>query len=195
MRFKRMLTTVDTHTAGNPTRTVIGGIPYIPGHTVSEKMLYLKNNMDWIRKILVHEPRGNDVMSSVIITEPCTPGADFGVIFAEVGGYLPMCGHDTIGVCTTLVETGMVVPVEPYTYINLDTPAGVVKAKVLVENGVAKEVSFTNVPSFVFARIWKLSFRKSARSNWMWPTAAIITPLSGQRMSDWMSLPPTPANW
>jgi len=152
MRFKRIFTTVDTHTAGNPTRTILGGIPYIPGKTVSEKMLYLKNNMDWIRKILVHEPRGNDVMSSVIVTEPCTPGADLGVIFAEVGGYLPMCGHDTIGVCTTLVETGIIPPVEPYTYINLDTPAGLVKTKVLVENGVAKEVSFTNVPSFVFAR-------------------------------------------
>ena len=147
-----MFTTVDTHTAGEPTRTVIGGLPYIPGKTIIEKMLYLKEEEDCIRKTLVHEPRGNEVMSGVILTEPCTPGADIGVIFIEVGGYLPMCGHDTIGVATTLIETGIVKPVEPYTNIVLDTPAGLVKAKVKVENNVAKEVTFTNVPAFVFAK-------------------------------------------
>jgi len=152
MRFKRMFTTVDTHTVGEPTRTIMGGIPYIPGNTVSEKMLYFKEKEDWIRKILMYEPRGNDVMSGVILTEPCTPGADLGVIFIEVGGYLPMCGHDTIGVSTALIETGIIEPVEPYTYITLDTPAGLVKVKVRVENNVAKEVTFTNVPAFVFAQ-------------------------------------------
>lgn len=147
-----MFTTVDTHTVGQPTRTIIGGIPYIPGRTVSDKMLYLKENEDWIRKVLMYEPRGNHVMSGVILTEPCVTGADIGVIFIEVGGYLPMCGHDTIGVSTTLIETGIIKAVEPYTYITLDTPAGLVKVKVKVENNVAKEVTFTNVPSFVFAR-------------------------------------------
>lgn len=152
MRFKRLFTTIDTHTVGEPTRTVIGGIPYIPGKTVSEKMLYLKENEDWIRKILMYEPRGNEVMSGVILTEPCTPGADIGIIFIEVGGYLPMCGHDTIGVSTALIETGIIKPVEPYTCINLDTPAGLVRVKVRVEDNVAKEVTFTNVPAFVFAQ-------------------------------------------
>ncbi len=152
MRFKRMFTTVDTHTAGEPTRTVIGGIPYIPGKTITDKMMYMKEKEDWIRRILMHEPRGNEVMSGVILTEPCTPGADIGVIFIEVGGYLPMCGHDTIGVATSLIETGTIKPVEPYTNIVLDTPAGLVNVKVKVENNVAKEVTFTNVPAFVFAK-------------------------------------------
>jgi proline racemase len=150
MRFKRMFTTVDTHTGGEPTRTVIGGIPFIPGKTISEKMLYLQQEQDWIRKVLVNEPRGNDVMSGVILTEPCSPGADLGVIFIEVGGYLPMCGHSIIGVSTALIETGIIKPVNPYTYITLDTPAGLVKVKVKVEEYVAKEVTFTNVPAFVF---------------------------------------------
>ncbi len=147
-----MFSTVDTHTAGEPTRTIIGGMPYIPGKTISEKMLYLKENADWIRQILMYEPRGNEVMSGVVLTQPCTPGADIGVIYIEVGGYLPMCGHDTIGVATMLVETGIIEPVEPYTYITLDTPAGIVKVKVKVENNVAKEVTFKNVPVFVFAQ-------------------------------------------
>jgi proline racemase len=152
MRFKRMFSTVDTHTAGEPTRTIIGGIPYLPGKTVSEKMLYLRDNEDWIRKILMFEPRGNDVMSGAVLTEPCMDGADIGVIYMEVGGYLPMCGHDTIGVSTALIETGMIKPVEPFTCINLETPAGLVRVRVRVEDGVAKEVTFTNVPAFVFAR-------------------------------------------
>lgn len=147
-----MFTTVDTHTAGEPTRTIIGGIPHIPGDTISEKMLYLKENQDWIRRILMFEPRGNEVMSGVVLTAPCTPGADMGVIFIEVGGYLPMCGHDTIGVATALVESGIIEPVEPFTYINLDTPAGLVRVKVEVKDNVAKDVTFTNVPVFVFAQ-------------------------------------------
>ncbi len=152
MKFKRMFSTIDTHSGGQPTRTVIGGIPYIPGKTINDKVQYLKENEDWIRKILVNEPRGNSIMSGVILTEPCTPGADIGFIFIEAGGYLPMCGHDIIGACTALVETGIIKPVEPYTHIKIDTPAGTIKAKVKVENNSAKEVAFTNIPSFVFAQ-------------------------------------------
>ena len=152
MRFKRMFTSIDTHTEGEPTRTIIGGIPHIPGDSVSDKMLYMRDNMDWIRQLLMYEPRGNEVMSGVVLTEPCTPGADIGVIYIEVGGYLPMCGHDTIGVATALIESGMIEPSEPVTTITLDTPAGLVQVKVQVKDNVAREVTFDNVPSFLFAR-------------------------------------------
>ncbi len=152
MRFNRLFNTIDTHTCGDPTRTVIGGLPYIPGKTIPEKMLYLKEKEDWIRQVLMYEPRGNEVQSGAILTEPCSPGADIGVIYTEVGGYLFMCGHDTIGVATALIESGMIKAVEPYTYINLDTPAGLVRVKVKVENNIAKEVTFTNVPAFVFSQ-------------------------------------------
>jgi proline racemase len=80
------------------------------------------------------------------------PEADIGVIYTEVGCYLPMCGHDTIGVGTVLVETGMVEVTEPVTYIKLETPAGLINVAVEVEDHKAKSVAFLNVPSFVMAR-------------------------------------------
>lgn len=152
MRFKRVFQTIDTHTEGEPTRTIVGGIPVIPGNTMSEKMLYMKEKQDWIRKVLTHEPRGSAVMAGTILTTPCDPAADIGIIHYEGGQYQPMCGHNTIGVSTALVEAGLVNVTEPYTYITLDTPAGLVKVKVLVRDGVAKEVTFTNIPSFVAAQ-------------------------------------------
>ncbi|MFC4557718.1 proline racemase family protein [Virgibacillus kekensis] len=153
MNFQRLFTTIDTHTGGNPTRTVLSGMPELMGNTMSEKMLYMKEHYDWIRNFLMNEPRGHDVMSGAIKVEPCHPDADVGVIYVETGGYLPMCGHDTIGYCTALIEAGMVEVIEPYTTINIDTPAGLVKTKVKVENGKAVEVTFANVPSFLLKSI------------------------------------------
>ncbi|MGY0692204.1 proline racemase family protein [Virgibacillus sp. FSP13] len=153
MKFQRLFTTIDTHTGGNPTRTVLSGLPELKGDTMSEKMLYMKEHYDWIRKFLMNEPRGHDVMSGALMVNPCHPEADVGVIYIETGGYLPMCGHDTIGFCTALVEAGLIEKNEPYTMINLDTPAGLVKVKVKVEDGIAKEVTFLNVPSFLLKQV------------------------------------------
>ncbi len=152
MKAGRVFSVIDSHTGGEPTRTIIGGLPYIPGRTVVDKMKHLKENMDWVRTSLMFEPRGHSVMSGVILTEPTHPEADIGVIFIETGGYLPMCGHDTIGVSTVLVETGMVKVEEPTTHIILDTPAGLTRVRVHVEHGAAKTVTFRNIPSFVFAK-------------------------------------------
>lgn len=152
MRATRLFSTVDTHTGGQPTRTITAGLPVIPGTSIAEKMIYLRDHMDWVRTALMFEPRGSAIMSGVVLTEPCNPQADIGVIFIETTGYLPMCGHDTIGVCTMLVETGMVEVTEPETTINLDTPGGLVCTRVQVEDGRAKEVTFRNVPSFVMAQ-------------------------------------------
>ena len=151
MKIARVFTSIDTHTSGQPTRTITGGIPFIPGKTIVEKMLYLKKNMDWIRTALMFEPRGHAIMSGAILTEPTAPDADIGVIFIETTGYLPMCGHDTIGLCTALVETGMVQVKEPMTTIVMDTPAGLTRVGVEVKNGKAKGVTFKNIPSFVMA--------------------------------------------
>jgi proline racemase len=151
MKISRVFSSIDTHTSGQPTRTITGGIPYIPGKTIVEKMLYLKKNMDWIRTALMFEPRGHAIMSGAILTEPTDPDADIGVIFIETTGYLPMCGHDTIGLGTALVETGMVQVKEPLTTIVMDTPAGLTRVRVDVENGKAKSVTFKNIPSFVMA--------------------------------------------
>ncbi len=151
MRYAKMFTTIDTHTGGEPTRTITSGVPRIPGKTMAEKMLYMQEHLDWIRTALMFEPRGHSVMSGVVLTEPTHPEADIGVIFIETGGYLPMCGHDTIGVSTALVEAGMVPVTEPITSICLDTPAGLTRVRVEVENGHARSVTFRNIPSFVMA--------------------------------------------
>jgi proline racemase len=155
MRFKKIISAVDTHTEGEPARVVVGGVPIIPGATFLDKWKWARENLDDLRKLLMFEPRGSSVMSGSIITAPVTPGADIGVIFIEVSGFLPMCGHGTIATCTALVETGIVPPVEPFTYITLDTPAGLVKAKIQVEDGIAKNVTIQNVPSFIYkSELW-----------------------------------------
>ncbi len=140
--------TIDTHTGGNPTRTVLTGMPELKGDTIQEKMLDMKENHDHIRKFLVYPPRGHDVMSSTIVLPPLKEEADFSVIFAETGGYLPMCGHDTIGTCTALVELGYVEVKEPYTTVVLDTPAGVVEAECKVTDGKVEAVTFVSTDAF-----------------------------------------------
>jgi len=152
MRFTRFISTIDTHTGGEPTRTIIGGLPVVPGKTMNAKMTYLEKNMDWIRTALIFEPRGHSGMAGAILTEPTHPEADMGVIFLETYGYAPMCGHGTIGVSTALVETGMVEVQEPVTHLTLDTPAGLIRVRIDVEKGVARSVTFRNIPSFVFAQ-------------------------------------------
>ncbi len=97
MRIRKSFHTIDTHTEGEPTRTVVGGVPVVPGKTMKEKMVYMMERQDWIRKVLTYEPRGNDVMSGTILTPPCDAAADIGVLYFEVGGWMPMCGHDTSG--------------------------------------------------------------------------------------------------
>jgi len=152
MRFRHVIRTLETHTGGNPTRTVIAGGPRLSGATMMDKMEAMREHADFIRTVLTFEPRGMSVMSGALLTEPVHPEADFGVVYFEVGGYLPMCGHDTIGLVTALVETGEVSPVEPETVVVLDTPAGIVRAVARVKEGRVEEVSFDNVPAFVLAK-------------------------------------------
>ena len=148
MRSSRMYTAVDSHTEGMPTRVITGGIGVIPGATMNEKRLHFMEHMDDIRLFLMNEPRGHAAMSGAILQAPTRADADWGVVYIEVSGCLPMCGHGTIGVATVLVETGMVEVVEPVTTIRLDTPAGLVIARVAVSDGHADSVTLENVPSY-----------------------------------------------
>ena len=152
MRAKKLIRTVETHTLGQPTRNVVSGFPNVPGKTMAEKYTYMRKHEDWFRKLLTYEPRGSDIMSGTLITEPCTPGTDVGVLYFEASGWMPMCGHDTMGVSVALIESGLVQVQEPVTVINLDTAAGVVKVEAQVENGVVKGVSFLNAPALVLKR-------------------------------------------
>lgn len=152
MRFNRLITAVDAHTAGMYARVVTGGVPVIPGKTMVEKWLWAQKNLDDLRTMLMFEPRGNSFQSGSIITAPASPEADIGVLFIETSGFLPMCGHMTIATSTVLVETGMVRVQEPLTKITLDTPAGLVRAEVRVEDGLVQDVTFRNIPSFLYKR-------------------------------------------
>ncbi len=148
MRSTRLFSAVDSHTEGMPTRVVTGGVGVIPGATMNERRLHFIAHLDHLRRLLVNEPRGHAAMSGAILQPPTRPDADFGVLYIEVSGCLPMCGHGTIGVATVLVETGMVEVVEPVTTIRLDTPAGLVIARVAVSDGHADAVTLENVPSY-----------------------------------------------
>jgi proline racemase len=148
----RPIETVESHTQGMPTRVVIGGVDPVPGATMFERREYARAHLDGLRRLLMYEPRGHGSMSGAILMPPADPNADLGVLFIETTGFLPMCGHGSIGVCTVAVETGLVTVTEPQTTLVLDTPAGLVRASVEVENGRAKSVTLTNVPSFLALR-------------------------------------------
>ncbi|MGO9661387.1 MAG: proline racemase family protein [Acidimicrobiales bacterium] len=152
MRSRLVLGAVDSHTEGMPTRVVTSGVGELPGATMAERRLYVMNERDDLRTLLMHEPRGHSAMSGAILQPSTRPDADIGVVFIEVSGCLPMCGHGTIGTATVLVETGMVPVNEPVTVVRFDTPAGLVEASVEVEAGRAKSVTIRNVPAYLHLR-------------------------------------------
>jgi proline racemase/trans-L-3-hydroxyproline dehydratase len=150
MNFIKIISAIDTHTEGNPERVVTGGIPSIPGKTMLEKSKFARDNLDYLRTMLVHEPRGHSNMYAALLVPPAVEEADIGVLYLEPGGYVTMCGHGTIAICTVLIETGIIKAREPETDITLDTPAGLVRAKVAVKEGRAESVTIRNVPSFLY---------------------------------------------
>ena len=150
LRSSHLLQAVDSHTAGEPTRIVTGGLPVIAGATMAAKRAELQRSHDHLRRALVLEPRGHEAIVVAFLLPPCAEGAHLGVVFGNDAGYLGMCGHGAIGVATIAVATGMVPTVEPVTEVVLDTPAGVVTCRVAVADGRPRAVTITNVPSFLF---------------------------------------------
>ncbi len=146
----RTFKTIDSHTMGEPTRVIYDGFPPLRGDTMIERKEYLEQHYDHYRRALMLEPRGHRDMFGALLTEPVSPEADLGVIFMDSGGYLNMCGHGSIGSAVVAVETGMVQATEPYTEVVLDAPAGLIRARVKVEQGRAVEVSIINVPAFLY---------------------------------------------
>ena len=152
MKFIKSIHAVDSHTAGEATRVVVGGVPKIPGKNMPEKKQWLEDNLDYLRTAIMLEPRGHKDMFGSILTQPTVDEADYGIIFMDGGGYLNMCGHGTIGAMTVAVETGMVPVTEPVTKVVQEAPAGLIHGQVFVEDGKAKKVSFTNVPAFLYKK-------------------------------------------
>ena len=141
---------LDGHTCGNPVRLVSGGGPLLKGSTMSERRLDFLANHDWIRKALMFEPRGHDVMSGSILYPPTRADCDVAILFIETSGCLPMCGHGTIGTVTMAVENGLVSPATPGT-LNLDAPAGRIVARYEQKDRFVESVRITNVASYLAA--------------------------------------------
>lgn len=143
--------TVDTHTEGEPTRIVTDGIDRssFAGGSVADQRDRFRAELDWVRELLMKEPRGHDDMFGAVVTEPAHEQADAGAFFMDSGGYLDMCGHGTIGVVTALLEREER-DVDPV--VTLETPAGLVETRPTVEDGVVTSVTLRNVESFVYDR-------------------------------------------
>jgi proline racemase len=146
----KVISTIDSHTAGECTRLVTSGLPPLRGATMAEKLAYAEERLPWAPCFLLLEPRGHKDMFGAILTPPCSPEADIGVVFMDNQGYEPMCGHAVIGTVTTVLETGMIPLREPETPVTLDTPSGLVRAFARIEDGQVGSVSFQNVPAFVY---------------------------------------------
>ena len=139
---------IDGHTCGNPVRVVAGGGPPLAGATMSERRQHFVRDYDWIRRALMFEPRGHDLMSGAVLYPPLSPDADLALLFIETTGCLPMCGHGTIGTVTIALEHGLVTTQSEGVAL-LDTPAGRVEAHYRRDGGRVDTVRITNVPSFL----------------------------------------------
>ncbi len=140
---------IDAHTCGNPVRLVAGGGPHLDGQSMMERRLHFLAEYDWIRRGLMFEPRGHDMMSGSILYPPTDPANDMGVLFIETSGCLPMCGHGTIGTVTIALEEGLVQPKVPG-QLRLETPAGLVEVSYKEEEGKVRSVKLVNIPSFLY---------------------------------------------
>ena len=142
---------IDGHTAGNPVRLVAGGAPLLRGATMAERRLDFLERFDWIRTSLCFEPRGHDMMSGGFLYPPTREDADFGILFIETSGCLPMCGHGTIGIVTFALENSLVRPRRPEE-LTVETPAGLIRITYTTAGNRVTSVRIRNVPSYLAAR-------------------------------------------
>jgi proline racemase len=142
---------IDAHTCGNPVRVVTGGGPLLPNVPMAEKRQIFMARHDWVRRALMFEPRGHDVMSGSILYPSTREDCDVGVLYIEVSGCLPMCGHGTIGTVTVAIEEGLVVPATPGR-LAIEAPAGRVEIEYRQDGRFVEEVRLFNVPSYLHAR-------------------------------------------
>jgi 4-hydroxyproline epimerase len=131
---------IDSHTAGEPTRVVIGGGPELGAGDLQSRLDLLRAEHDGFRKSVVIEPRGSEVVVGALLCKPVDPSSAAGVIFFNDVGYLGMCGHGTIGLVTTLAHIGRIVPGKH----SIETPVGTVYTELHADG----TVSVRNVPSY-----------------------------------------------
>lgn len=145
------ITTVEMHTGGEPVRIVESGYPPVRGDTILDKRRYARDQLDHLRTMLMHEPRGHFDMYGVIPVEPDLPGADLAVLFMHNEGYSTMCGHATIAFGRYAVDRGLAPKVEPETRLVIQCPCGPVVTFVEVADGEAGRVRFRSVDAYAYA--------------------------------------------
>ncbi|MBI3761738.1 MAG: proline racemase family protein [Chloroflexi bacterium] len=148
MRIAQMIQAVDAHACGEPGRVIVGGVLDVPGATMFDKMQYLQNHADGLRKRMLREPRGYPAANCNLILPPTHPDADAGYVIMEQTEYPGMSGTNTICVTTVLLETGMILMKEPVTELTLESPAGLIRVRAECVNGKVRSVTFQNVPAF-----------------------------------------------
>ncbi len=153
--MKHSFSCIDAHTCGNPVRVVAKGGPTLEGKTMSEKRQHFLKEFDWIRKGLMFEPRGHDMMSGSILYPPTDEANDVGILFIETSGCLPMCGHGTIGTVTVAIEEALVKPKVPGK-LRLETPAGLVLVSYEETAGKVTSVKLKNIPAYLAAEDLKI---------------------------------------
>jgi len=146
------VSTVDYHTGGEPFRIVTGGVPALAGRTILDKRRFAAKRFDYVRRLLVYEPRGHADMYGCFVTEPEDEGADLGVVFFHNAGYSTACGHGTIALVTWAIESGRIEAAGDEAEVVVDVPSGRLAAVARVEGGRVVSVRFRNVPAFVHAR-------------------------------------------
>jgi proline racemase len=148
MRLGRMIQAVDAHAAGEPGRVIVGGVLDVPGATTFDKMVWLRDNGDGLRKLMLREPRGFPAANCNLVLPPSSPEADAAYVIMEQVEYPGMSGTNTMCVVTVLLETGMLAMREPLTELTLETPAGLIRVRADCEDGKVRAVTFRNVPAF-----------------------------------------------
>ncbi|MFH1139860.1 MAG: proline racemase family protein [Pseudomonadota bacterium] len=149
-RYPQKLTTLETHGAGEGARLIIDGIGPLPGRTMAEKLTYFQENLDHIRLMLTREPRGCQGILAAAVTEPCSPGAAFGLIYMDARRYPFLCGHATMCAVTAMIEIGALDVQGPEPIVVVDTPSGPMETKALIKGGRVESVAIRTVPSFVY---------------------------------------------
>jgi proline racemase len=148
MNLRAMIHAVDAHACGEPGRVIVGGVRDVPGATMYEKARYLEEHMDFVRKRMLNEPRGQPPLCCNLLLPPTDPQADAGFVIMEHVEYPGMSGSNTICTATVLLETGILPMSEPFTDITLEAPAGLIRVRAACKDGKVTAVTFKNVPAF-----------------------------------------------
>ena len=150
VRHPQKITTLETHGAGEGARLIIDGIGPVPGATMAEKLVYFQENLDHVRKLLTREPRGHNGVLAAAITDPCTPDADFGLIYMDARRYPFLCGHATMCAVTAMLETGAITAEGTEKKVVVDTPSGPMETTARIKGDKVESVAIQAVPSFVY---------------------------------------------